>query len=302
VVWHTGKWLVPGQVVYSPRDHTPYLHSHRSFLRGMWAFAASPEDLGLTLDLLERTPEEPRVAEGWAAGIEDIDLCWIPRHGQQGAAKQALMDRVSKSVAGMEALRCWFEPDDEDGDGGRGGGSLLHIQGTDTSPSFPKAWQQGWVDSWYDRAGEVQCNDAWAFEAGDSYTIVAINGLDPRLDEDGGWADPNLQHVSLKLAYETFGDTPGPNLEIWGSLSTVKPSERRREGLAPGGEIKGSFYALPLSYLGVLSDAADPDAFLRWYREEANYTDKVQASSDAIDIFSEKPFNIDDAIFDFPDA
>ncbi len=154
VVWHTGKWLVPGQVIYSPADHTPFLHAHRSFLRGMWAFAATPEELGLTPDLLERTPEEPGVPGGWATQVDDFDMCWIPRRGEgEGGAKRALMDRVGASKAGPRALRCWFEPevDARSGGGGSGGAgmSLLHVRGTDTSPAFPKAWQQNWEDSWY---------------------------------------------------------------------------------------------------------------------------------------------------------
>merc|ERR1712157_353763 len=42
VIWNTGKWLVDGRVVFSLEDQTPWVHSHRSFLKGEWAFAASP--------------------------------------------------------------------------------------------------------------------------------------------------------------------------------------------------------------------------------------------------------------------
>ena len=42
----------------------------------------------------------------------------------------------------------------------------------------------------------MRCNGTWAFEQGDSYTIVAINALDPRLD-DGSWDKPNLQVSAL---------------------------------------------------------------------------------------------------------
>ena len=50
--WGTGKWLVDGKVIVSPEDQLPWFHAHRSYFTAFWAFAASPEELGLSTDLL----------------------------------------------------------------------------------------------------------------------------------------------------------------------------------------------------------------------------------------------------------
>ncbi len=196
----------------------------------MWAFAARPEELGLTMDLLERTPQELA-----GAGLEvanENDVCWIPRQGGDGGhggggAKRALMDRIARSEAGLDALRCWLEPDASKPDAR----ILDHVSATNSSSSlYPEAWQQNWVDSWYDRVGQVHCNGTWDFDRGDSYTIVALNGLDPQLE---GSEMPNLQHAGFKLDYVTFEETPGPNLELMGSYAGTSGAIAAAEAAKP---------------------------------------------------------------------
>eukprot|EP00212_Chloropicon_laureae_P001988 CAMPEP_0197486226 /NCGR_PEP_ID=MMETSP1311-20131121/1153_1 /TAXON_ID=464262 /ORGANISM="Genus nov. species nov., Strain RCC856" /LENGTH=56 /DNA_ID=CAMNT_0043029189 /DNA_START=1 /DNA_END=168 /DNA_ORIENTATION=- len=56
------------------------------------------------------------------------------------------MDRIGRSEAGMDALRCWLVPGESPD-----ARTLDHIAGTDTAgDSYPEAWQQNWEDSWYD--------------------------------------------------------------------------------------------------------------------------------------------------------
>uniref|UniRef100_A0A7S2Z594 Uncharacterized protein n=1 Tax=Chloropicon laureae TaxID=464258 RepID=A0A7S2Z594_9CHLO len=141
----------------------------------------------------------------------------------------------------MDALRCWLEPGESPD-----ARTLDHVAGTDTSALYPEAWQQNWEDSWYDRVGQVYCNGPWDFEPGDSYTIVAVNGLDPRLD-DGNWTTPNLQHVGFKLAYETFADAPGPNLEVYSSFF---------DGWEAYGRQVPSLYKVASSFLGDFTGVA----------------------------------------------
>ncbi len=61
------------------------------------------------------------------------------------------------------------------------------------------------------------------------------------------------QHVSFKLDYETFRDDPGPNLEVWGSLSSGESNSHVKRGT----------YGLPASYLGALTGWNRND-FLGW--------------------------------------
>uniref|UniRef100_A0A7S2Z623 Uncharacterized protein n=1 Tax=Chloropicon laureae TaxID=464258 RepID=A0A7S2Z623_9CHLO len=145
----------------------------------------------------------------------------------------------------MDALRCWLEPGESPD-----ARTLDHVAGTDTSALYPEAWQQNWEDSWYDRVGQVYCNGTWDFERGDSYTIVALNGLDPRLDEDGGWDKPNLQHAGFKLVYETFEEDPGPNLEVFGSYAGGIGRRGDSAGKTADAAIKHPTYNLPSSFAG----------------------------------------------------
>ena len=252
VVWNTGKWLVDGKVIYSPKDQTPWIHSHRSFLKGMWAFAASPEELGLTLDLLEQTPQES-VPEGSVERSNERDMCWMPRTQD---AEAALFDKIKNSKAGMEALRCWLNPSNEEK-------TLEFVKGTDTSLQYPEAWQQNWEETWYDRVGQVHC-DPWSFKKGDNYTIVAINGLRDELADLG---KPNLQHIGFKLEYESFG-TIGPNYECYSPYSLDWVTEE--EGLID------SVYKFPVSYMRCFNreeqreeaekcSETGRDEFAKWY-------------------------------------
>jgi len=243
IMWHSGKWFVPGQVIYSPKDQYPWLHSHRSFLKGMWAFAASPEELGLTPDLLELTPQSA-VPEGSSELATERDACWVPRDGDM-SAEEAMWHVIRNSEAGKEAARCWLTTNDDLADKR----TLDFVPGTDANwrDGYVEAWQQGWEESWYDRAGQVYCNQPWLFEPGDNYTIIAVNGLDPRLDEDGGWDKPNLQHVGFKLAYETFADAPGPNLEVYSSFF---------DGWEAYGRQVPSLYKVASSFLGDFTGVA----------------------------------------------
>jgi hypothetical protein len=229
VVWNTGKWLVNGRVIYSPLDQTPWVHAHRSFLRGQWAFAASPEDLGLTLDLLEQTPlESVPGADGTDKDTTPyyLDLSWVPRDQD---THTALFDKIKNSKAGMESLRCWMVPSEEEK-------TLEFVKGTDASRAYPEAWQQNWEETYYDRVGQVHCNE-WSFKKGDNYTIVAINGLRDELADLG---KPNLQHIGFKLEYEATGDVIGPNLEVFSGYSLDWVTEE--EGPIP------VVYKLPISY------------------------------------------------------
>jgi hypothetical protein len=198
--WGTAKWVEDGKVIISPEDQLPWFHSHRSYFKSMWAFAASAEELGLTQDLLHPVDDYDQGA------LDRYDLVWTP-DGED--ATQALMDRISKSAAGMDSLKCWLTGSDEEK-------ILEHVNGTDASELYPETWQQNWKESWYDRAGEVHCNP-WSFEKGDDYTIVTLNGVhDELLDklDHFTW----LQHGILFIAYESTGTEIGPTLEIYGNF------------------------------------------------------------------------------------
>jgi hypothetical protein len=251
IEWYTSKWLVDGKVIYSPLDQTPWLHSHRSFLKGMWAFAASPDELGLTSDLLQQTPQESVPASSNEISY-DIDQCWIPRGNQD--AQEALFDKIKNSKAGMDALRCWLNPSEEEK-------TLEFVEGTDTSRAYPEAWQQNWEETWYDRVGQVHCNE-WPFSKGENYTVVSINGL---RDELADLDKPNLQHIGFKLEYETFGGVVGPNYETFNPYyNDFRTSEK---GLL------GTEYSLPLSYMSCFNNEegcsqGERSAFAEWYYSE----------------------------------
>ena len=204
--WSTAKWVTDGKVLISPQDQLPWFHSHRSYFKAMWAFDASAEDLGLTLDLLHKVDD-------YEGHLDKYDLVWTP-DGED--ATQALMDRINNSTAGMDALRCWLVGSDEEK-------ILEYVNGTDSSSLYPESWQQNWKESWYDRAGEVHCKDSWTFEKGDSYTVVTLNGVDDRL-MDKMDTFTMFQHAILFLAYETpEGSELGPTMEVYGDFSTEHP-------------------------------------------------------------------------------
>ncbi len=103
--------------------------------QGVWAFAATPEELGLTKDLLQVVDDNTNPHSPTA----DNDLIWNPEVADPVAA---LMARVQASEAGLEALRCWMlDSDDEQG--------LEFVNGTDASRAFPNAWNQNWIEGWY---------------------------------------------------------------------------------------------------------------------------------------------------------
>jgi hypothetical protein len=256
VIWNTGKWLVDGRVVYSLKDQTPWVHSHRSFLKGEWGFAASPEELGLTQDLLEQTPQD-QVPESSTEVSWTYDTSWMPR-GQD--AEKALFDKIKNSKAGMESLRCWMVPSEEEK-------TLEFVKGTDTSRAYPEAWQQNWEETWYDRVGQVHCNE-WSFRKGDNYTIIAINGV---RDELAGSLDkPNLQHVGFKMEYETTGDLyVGPNVEQFTPPfdDYSVPDDPKGHGV---GGVQTALYKLPVSYMQCFNSGTgcsdeDRNSFAEWY-------------------------------------
>jgi hypothetical protein len=232
----------------------------------MWAFAASPDELGLTSDLLQQTPQESVPASSNEISY-DIDQCWIPRGNQD--AQEALFDKIKNSKAGMDALRCWLVPSEDEK-------TLEFVKGTDTSLAYPEAWQQNWDETYYDRVGQVHCNE-WSFKKGDNYTIVAINGL---RDELAGLGKPNLQHIGFKLEYETFGDVIGPNLEVFAPYDQGFTS--------PEKELKAN-YKLPLSYINCFTNGMDPalcsaegrNAFAEWWYAYVNGGDWPEPCEDS---------------------
>ena len=290
IIWNTGKWLVDGQVLYSLKDQLPWFHSHRSFTQGLWAFAASPEDLGLTVDLLEQTPQASLPQESGQNSTEK-DACWIPPPEQD--AVQVLMDTIKSSSAGMGALKCWLVPGDSADDR-----TLEFVRGTDTSPGeYPEAWQQNWKESWYDRVGTVYCDGSWTFKKGEPYTIVAVNGLDEKLSDKTSL--PNLQHIGLKMDYETFGEQRGPNMEIYGSYG---------DEFVANGHHLGAMYKLPVTYLSVLNRVeelaefgSDTNAFANWYynytQEDPEYRKYLVSTLEELSRFTlQDEFNISHAI------
>ena len=201
-LWSTSKWLVDGKVIVSQKDQMPWFHAHRKFCQGAWIFAASPEELGLTMDLLQKVDDNVHPYQP----TRDNDLVWNPEGNNP---VKALIERVENSKAGMESLKCWLM-------GSEAEKVLEYVNGTDASSDYPESWQQNWRESWYDRAGELHC-DPWSFGKGDSYTVVTLNGLDERIPLD----DLSIftQHGAAFIPYESTGSEIGPSYEVYGPYS-----------------------------------------------------------------------------------
>ena len=201
-LWSTSKWLVDGKVIVSQKDQMPWFHAHRKFCQGAWIFAASPEELGLTRDLLQKVDDNTNQYQ--PTGFND--LVWNPEGNNP---VKALIERVENSKAGMESLKCWLM-------GSEAEKVLEYVNGTDASSDYPESWQQNWRESWYDRAGELHC-DPWSFGKGDSSTVVTLNGLDERIPLD----DLSIftQHGAAFIPYESTGSEIGPSYEVYGPNS-----------------------------------------------------------------------------------
>ena len=205
--WGTGTWPVDGKVIISPEDQLPWFHAHRSYFTAFWAFAASPEELGLTTKLLRKVDDNNQTRNG---KLDKFDLVWTPDD-----PIRALEEKVAQSKKGLKSLRCWLVASDEEK-------VLEYVNETaGFSPELSEPWQQNWKGSWYDRAGEVHCNP-WSFKKGDSYTLVGMNGIDDRYNWTHDQSDffTMMQHNILFLLYETIGPELGPTMEMFGSFNT----------------------------------------------------------------------------------
>uniref|UniRef100_A0A7S2Z7S4 Uncharacterized protein n=1 Tax=Chloropicon laureae TaxID=464258 RepID=A0A7S2Z7S4_9CHLO len=236
-LWSTAQWLVDGKLVISREDQVPWFHSHKPYFRAMWAFAASPEELGLTGDLLWQVDDQIG-----GQGARDYDYVWAP-DGEDPLT--ALKRRVNQSVAGWEALRCWMLPEGEDegfwegegggdvqsrlwgppalsslGKGDLGGEKILErVEATDSTAAFPESWHQRWKGNSYDRAGEVRCGPGgWRFKAGDRYTVLSLNGIHEEMADQG---IVSLQHNAFFTLYESDNKTDvGPSYEVYGPYTS----------------------------------------------------------------------------------
>jgi hypothetical protein len=200
---------------------------------------------------------------------ESYDLVWTP---DSEDATQALMDRIRKSAAGMDALRCWSTDSEQEK-------MLEYVNGTDSSALYPESWHQNWKESWYDRAGEVHC-DPWSFKKGDSYTVVTLNGVDDRISADD--LSIMTQHGAFFVAYESTGPELGPTMEVYGPYSNdMKHLYYISSSWKPETFDALSFDSLP-------SEVQNDSKALIWYllTEELGMPDVHIALSDYSDLFS----------------
>jgi len=206
LMWNTGTWITDGKVLISPRDQLPWFHAHKPYFRAMWAFAARPEDLGLTRDLLQKVDDQINNMKP-----RDYDYVWAP-DGEDPV--EALKNRINGSEAGWDSLRCWLAP-------GEGERILERVEATDSSAEYPEAWNQNWKGNWYDRAGEVHCKP-WSFKKGDHYTIVTLNGVHDEMKDQNILT---LQHNGFWMVYESEGPEVGPNFEVYGPYTSNETVE-----------------------------------------------------------------------------
>ena len=144
-----------------------------------------------------------------AGKLGQWDYVWAPED-----PTKSLWERVKKSEKGQKSLRCRMMASEEEK-------ILEYVNETGVSDTFSEPWQQNWKGSWYDCSGEVHC-DPWSFKKGDSYTVVAMNGIDPRYEWTHDQSDffTMMQHGIFFLAYETAGPDLGPTMEIFGDFHT----------------------------------------------------------------------------------
>ncbi|QDZ24797.1 hypothetical protein HOP50_14g73370 [Chloropicon primus] len=209
--WNTGVWPANGEIIISPEDQMPWFHAHRSYFTAFWAFASSPEDLGLTSDLLKPVDDNNVTKNG---PLDMFDKVWTPED-----PIQALSDKIG--LKGKESMRCWLMHNEDEK-------VLEFVEGSDSSSKYPSAWQQDWKASYYDRAGEVHCKP-WSFKKGERYTVVALNGLDPHFNWTHDQSDffTMMQHNILFLPYKSHGPELGPTMEIYGNFETNSRNQVR---------------------------------------------------------------------------
>jgi hypothetical protein len=137
VSWSYGRWPAKGAIIHSPEQNLPWLHAHRTLFDHVWIFAATPEELGLSTDLLEplpKTPQTPNVDQAQ-------DNAWFPSDEEFEALKK--LQRSSK-------LKCWMRSEED-------GVSLDYVDGSPNSgDNNLEAWQQRWKKTWYDRFGQME--------------------------------------------------------------------------------------------------------------------------------------------------
>ena len=275
-LWSTSKWLVDGKVIVSQKDQMPWFHAHRKFCQGAWIFAASPEELGLTMDLLQKVDDNVHPYQP----TRDNDLVWNPEGNNP---VKALIERVENSKAGMESLKCWLM-------GSEAEKVLEYVNGTDASSDYPESWQQNWRESWYDRAGELHC-DPWSFGKGDSYTVVTLNGLDERIPSD----DLGIftQHGAAFIPYESTGSEIGPVYEVYGEYSSENLRIKNVHVLAHNWK-PATFKSVPYDLLPV-DVRSDKKAFLEKYLTEELGVPQVSTSSICCCFFS-TPFVLNERV------
>ena len=195
VVWAYGRWPTKGRVLRNPDQNIPWLHAHRTLFDQLWAFAATPEELGLSPSLLQILQEGPTTP----VVIRRQDQAWYP----SDVEFTALINHLENHPK----LRCWIRSGDisnlEYVDGSPGGADM-----TSDDPS-----QVRWKKNWYDRLGQIDCKE-WMFGRGEAWTFVGVNG-----EQIAGMYDKlvSLQHNEIRLWYESFEDPDPPTHEAYGA-------------------------------------------------------------------------------------